>query len=87
VGATDIAATCHVSRRTLFRVLAAEGETLSGLLRAERIRLARALLRERPELPVAVVAARCGFGGEAQFHRTFREATGTTPGAFRAQPS
>jgi transcriptional regulator GlxA family with amidase domain len=68
-------------------VLAAEGETLSGLLRAERLRRARALLRERPELPVAVVAARCGFGGEAQFHRTFREATGTTPGAFRAQPS
>ena len=32
-----------------------------------------------------VVAARCGFGGEAQFHRTFGDALGVTPGASREQ--
>jgi AraC-like DNA-binding protein len=81
--AEDVATACHVSRRTLFRVLAAEGESLRDLLRRERVRRARVLLRAEPHLPVAVVAARCGFAGEAQFHRTFRETVGTTPGTYR----
>ncbi|GAA4778618.1 helix-turn-helix domain-containing protein [Actinomycetospora chlora] len=85
VSADDVAAACHVSRRTLFRLLAADGVTFAELLRAERVRRARAMLRDQPRLPVAVVAARCGFGGEAQLHRTFRAATGVTPGEFRAR--
>lgn len=85
VGAEAIAAACHISRRTLFRVLAAEGRTLRELLRAERIRRARAVLRAEPHLPVAVVASRCGFSGASAFHRAFREATGTSPGAFRSR--
>ena len=85
VGADEVAAACHVSRRTLFRILAADGTTLTGLLRHERIIRARTLLRADPGLPVAVVAARCGFAGQAQFHRAFREATGVSPGAYRTQ--
>jgi AraC-like DNA-binding protein len=83
VSADDVARACHVSRRTLFRILESEGRSFSDLLRAERVRRATTLLRARPDLPVAVVAIRCGFAGEAQFHRTFREATGTTPAGFR----
>ncbi|WP_166659735.1 helix-turn-helix domain-containing protein [Actinomycetospora succinea] len=86
VSADDIAAACHISRRTLFRVLAGEGRTLRDLLRHERVRRAKAVLRAEPHLPVAVVAARCGFGGEAQLHRAFREVTGVSPGAFRSGP-
>ncbi|GLZ50025.1 transcriptional regulator [Actinomycetospora sp. NBRC 106375] len=85
VSAEDIAAACHISRRTLFRVLAAEGATLRELLRGERVRRAEVLLRGQPHLPVAVVAARCGFGGEAQLHRAFRDATGVSPGAYRSR--
>lgn len=81
--AEDIAAACHISRRTLFRVLATEGRTLRELLRDERVRRAKTVLRRQPRLPIAVVATRCGFGGEAQLHRAFREATGVSPGVYR----
>jgi AraC-like DNA-binding protein len=84
VSAEDIAAACHVSRRTLFRVLAADGRSLRDLLRHERVRRAKSVLRAEPRVPIAVVAARCGFGGEAQLHRAFREVVGTSPGEFRA---
>lgn len=83
VSAEDVAAACHLSRRTLFRLLATEGTTPSELLRHQRVGRARTLLRTDPDLPVAVVAARCGFAGPAQFHRTFREVTGISPGAYR----
>ncbi|GAA4881208.1 helix-turn-helix domain-containing protein [Actinomycetospora straminea] len=84
VGVDAIAAACRVSRRTLYRVLATEGETVAGLLRRERVRRARALLRGSPALPLPVVARRSGFAGETQLHRTFRAETGTTPAAYRA---
>ncbi|MFC5066008.1 helix-turn-helix domain-containing protein [Actinomycetospora atypica] len=83
LGADDVAAACHVSRRTLFRVLAADGCSFRDLLRHERVRRAKALLRADEHLPVAVVAARSGFAGPAQFHRTFRDAVGVSPGAYR----
>ncbi|MEJ2886939.1 AraC-like ligand-binding domain-containing protein [Actinomycetospora aeridis] len=84
VSAEDIAATCHISRRTLFRVLSADGRSLRELLRHERVRRAKGVLRAEPRLPVAAVAVRCGFAGEAQLHRAFREVTGLSPGEFRA---
>ncbi|MCD2186835.1 AraC family transcriptional regulator [Actinomycetospora soli] len=80
--ADRVAAACHISRRTLFRVLAAEGTTLTELVRHERVRRAKALLRGGPT-PVAVVADRCGFAGPAQFHRAFRAVVGTSPAAWR----
>ncbi|MEJ2860113.1 AraC family transcriptional regulator [Actinomycetospora flava] len=84
VSAEDVAAACHVSRRTLFRVLAAEGRSLRELLRDERVRRARVVLRAEPRLPIAAVAGRCGFAGEAQLHRAFREVVGVSPGSYRA---
>jgi AraC-like DNA-binding protein len=83
--ADRIAAACHVSRRTLFRVLAADGTTLTELVRHERVRRAKALLAGGAALPVAVVADRCGFAGPAQFHRAFRAVVGTSPAAWREQ--
>jgi transcriptional regulator GlxA family with amidase domain len=53
------------------------------VLRRLRVTAAQALLRDEPRLPLAAVAGRCGFAGEAQFHRAFRAVTGTTPGAYR----
>ena len=64
-------------------MLAAEGCSFRDLVRHERVRRAKTLLTIEPPLPVAVVAARSGFAGPAQFHRTFREAVGMSPGAYR----
>ncbi|WP_326835501.1 helix-turn-helix domain-containing protein [Amycolatopsis rhabdoformis] len=82
--AAAVAAGCGLSRRSVFRALADDGETLTALVRRLRVARARQLLRDRPELPLAAVAAQAGFGGAAQLHRAFRASEGTTPGQFRA---
>jgi AraC family transcriptional regulator len=41
------------------------------------------MLTEAPTLPVATVAARCGFATASHFVHAFRRARGTTPAVFR----
>lgn len=81
----SVASACHLSRRTLFRLFEAEPESLGDVVRRLRVTAAECLLRAEPQLPLAAVAARCGFGGEPQLHRAFRALTGTTPAAYRRQ--
>ncbi|MGV9935327.1 AraC family transcriptional regulator [Streptomyces olivaceoviridis] len=83
--AAGVAAGCAVSRRTMYRALAEDGESLTELIRRLRVSHARRLLLSHPERPLAAVARACGFGGEAQLHRAFRAVTGMTPGAYRAR--
>jgi AraC-like DNA-binding protein len=83
LGADAVAEACHLSRRSLFRLFESEPEGLGDVLRRVRVTAAQGLLRGQPRLPLAVVAARCGFAGEASFHRAFRAVTGTTPAAYR----
>lgn len=82
--AATVAAGCGLSRRSLFRALASDGESLTALIRRLRVARAQCLLRDRPDMPLAAVAAQSGFGGAAQFHRAFRSAVGMTPGMYRA---
>lgn len=82
--AERIAAAFSVSRRSLYRALAADGESLSTLIRRLRVEKAQHLLRDRPDLPLAAVAAHSGFGGPAQLHRAFRESVGMTPALYRS---
>ncbi|QYN19371.1 AraC family transcriptional regulator [Amycolatopsis sp. DSM 110486] len=84
LNAGAVAAGCGLSRRSMFRALADDGESLTALIRRLRVARARRLLRDRPDLPLAAIAAQSGFGGAAQLHRAFRAAEGTTPGTFRA---
>ncbi|MEU6497086.1 helix-turn-helix domain-containing protein [Streptomyces sp. NPDC046984] len=84
LNASTIAAGCHISRRTLFRVLSSDTETLTGLIRRLRVGRAQQILRTAPEKPLHVVAKESGFGSVVQLHRAFRTATGTTPGTYRA---
>jgi AraC-like DNA-binding protein len=84
LGATGVAAGCGLSRRTLYRALAADGDTLTTLIRRLRVTRAQRLLRDRPALPLAAVAAQSGFGGAAQLHRAFQSVAGMTPGTYRA---
>lgn len=48
-----------------------------------RISGAEQLLLDKPELPVAAVAAECGFADSNYFTRLFKKRTGRTPRAFR----
>lgn len=58
------------------------GETPAETL--ARLRLSQAaLLLVRGGLPVATVAARCGYGSAAAFTRAFRAAYGIPPAAYR----
>lgn len=82
--AASVAAGCGLSRRSLFRALAADQDSLTALIRRLRVARARRLLRDRPDLPLSAVAVRCGFGGAAQLHRAFRSVVGMTPGTYRA---
>ncbi|GGM23922.1 transcriptional regulator [Streptomyces fumigatiscleroticus] len=83
--AAAVAAGCGVSRRTMYRALAEDGESLTQLIRRLRVSHAQRLVRAHPERPLAAVARECGFGGEAQFHRAFKAVTGMTPGAYRGR--
>ncbi len=79
--ADAVAAACHVSRRTLYRILGQDG--VATRLRRMRIERAQAMLLREPERPIASVGFACGFDSESGFHRAFRTATGMTPGDYR----
>ena len=64
----------------IYRELA--GETPAETLARERLSRG-ALLLVRDSLPVAQVAARCGYGSAAAFTRAFRAAYGIPPAAYR----
>lgn len=82
--ADAVAAGCGISRRTLFRALSADGgASFTSLLRQMRVDSMRRALRSMPQRSLAVLAQECGFAGEAQMYRAFREVTGTTPAAYR----
>jgi AraC-like DNA-binding protein len=80
----DVARACLVSRRALYRLFECVPGGVGGLLRHIRVEHAQALLRADPSRPLTSVAAACGFAGERQFYRVFRQETGSTPGDYRA---
>jgi AraC-like DNA-binding protein len=80
--AARVAAGCGLSRRSLFRALSADGESLTQLIRRLRVDRARHLLHARPDMPLAAVAAQSGFGGASQMHRAFHSVVGMTPGDY-----
>nr|BFD88087.1 AraC family transcriptional regulator [Streptomyces sp. Xyl84] len=82
--AAGVAAGCGVSRRTMYRALAEDGEPLTELIRGLRVSLAQRLVSAHPDRTLAAVAHECGFGSEAQLYRAFKHVTGMTPGAYRS---
>ena len=80
--ATAIADALHMSPRTLQRRLEGEGTALTDLVARARRDLAERLLSDA-SLPLAEIAARCGFSELATFSRAFKRWTGKPPGQWR----
>jgi transcriptional regulator GlxA family with amidase domain len=81
---TDLARHAGWAPRTLARHFTAQtGMAPLRWLTAARIREARRLL-EATDLPVEVIAARCGLGGAANLRLHLARDAGATPTAYRA---
>lgn len=78
-----LARMCAVSRRTLYRAFAADGEGVSSTMRRMRVEQARRLLRLSNPRSLTAVAEACGFSTERQFYRAFKDLSGMTPGEYR----
>lgn len=87
LSAERVAAACHLSRRSLFRLFEEEPGGFSGTVRRLRVELAQRHLHANPGASLPTVAALSGFAGVAQLHRTFRLETGTTPTTWRSTHS
>ncbi|UGT53516.1 helix-turn-helix domain-containing protein [Nocardia asteroides] len=81
--ADEVAHTCHISRRTLFRIFHSSGDSLNTTLRKMRVEHAKELLLRHRSRPPAAVAFGSGFASERHFYRVFLTETGMTPGEYR----
>ena len=79
----DLAAEAGVHPVHLARVFRTqEGQTPGRYVQRLRVRAACERLRDR-DMPLAWVAAGCGFADQSHLTRTFRSLVGVTPGTFR----
>jgi AraC-like DNA-binding protein len=78
----DLALSLAVHRRTLDRMLAAEGTTFQQVLDEVRFSASKELLLQS-RLAISDIAPALGFQDQVAFFRAFRRWTGTTPGAWR----
>ena len=60
------------------------GKSFSDLVNGYRIRYAKQLLLQKPELPMLQVGESAGFASETSFFRCFKAATGQTPGEWKS---
>jgi transcriptional regulator GlxA family with amidase domain len=73
-----------MSPRSFARLYAARaGTTPARAVEALRQEAARRMLTERPDLPVARVAERCGFGDDERMRRSFVRSLGVAPTDYR----
>ena len=82
LGLGAVARELGASRRTIQRLLDAEGVSYRDLLRHARMERARALLTDTRQ-SIAEIALRSGYSDQSNFHRAFTASTGMTPRRFR----
>jgi AraC-like DNA-binding protein len=86
LGPGEIAHAAHVSRATLYRLLAAEGGIRAVLLKRRLDQALRLMLEDnRAEHSLRAIAKHCGFGGASQFSRSFRARFGAPPAQYLAR--
>jgi AraC-like DNA-binding protein len=81
-----IAAAHRISRRYLYKLLAARGRTVSGWIREQRLARCRRDLTDPAldHLPVGAIGGRWGFADPAHFSHAFKAAYGMSPKEARA---
>ena len=86
LGPDEIADAAHVSRASLYRLLAAEGGIRAVLLKRRLDEALRLMLEDnRDEHSLKAIAKYCGFGGATQFSRAFRARFGAPPAQYLAR--
>lgn len=83
----SIAVSQFVSLRSLHKIFADSGHTVSEWIRTRRLEQCGRDLSDplQRQVPVGAVGARWGFPDAAHFSRVFRTAYGISPSGFRAQ--
>jgi AraC-like DNA-binding protein len=79
----DVARKLGISKRTLARRLASEGQTFLGILDNLRFDLSKRYLRE-PDLPISEVAWLVGYREASAFSHAIKRWTGSTPKQVRS---
>ncbi|MFJ4977967.1 helix-turn-helix domain-containing protein [Streptomyces coeruleorubidus] len=81
-----IAAAHRISRRYLYKLLEAQGHTVSGWIREQRLARCRRDLTDPAlaHLPVGAIGGRWGFADPAHFSHAFKSAYGMSPREARA---
>lgn len=79
----SIAHALHVSKRQLYRAFADDEGGIAGLLARRRLEAAYELLTRQPQLSVAEVAERCGYGDAGTLRSRFRRAYDLSPSQLR----
>ena len=80
-----IARAHFVSRRKMYEIFEASGETPADVIRRERIQRAASMLDDRSQpWSISDVAFSCGFADVTTFTRAFRRYHGVTPSEWRA---
>lgn len=74
----------HVSRRQLYRH--ASGGGVASMLDERRVVAACALLVSRPDLTIAEIAERSGFGMRSRMRAQFALRVGRSPAQYRKNP-
>jgi len=89
LGAELIASAIGISPRSLHRVFAENGTTVSECVREERLNASLALLSNAAlaAVPISEIAYRAGFHSHAHFSHAFRCKFGMTPTAWRKDRS
>jgi AraC-like DNA-binding protein len=83
-GLERVAASLHMSARTLHRRLAEQGLQFRPLLEDTRRRLALDYLHDR-RLHLSEIAELLGYAEQSAFSRAFRRWTGSSPSAYRGE--
>ncbi|WP_174802625.1 helix-turn-helix domain-containing protein [Martelella limonii] len=78
-----LASDLSMSRRSVQRIFAAAGETVTEVFQDARLMRAKRELLAAPERNVAEIAFEAGFNDLSHFHRVFRTRFGHAPGTLR----
>lgn len=73
---------CITNQQLRRRILAITGQTGGVYILGIRINYAKQLLSGDAQLPIAMVARKCGYDDSNNFSRTFKRVVGMTPTEF-----